>query len=543
MLRLAKSSSSPISVPSNITSNRTINSGGVRVHKVDIVDKITETKSDNTKEPISLAAFMGSKAAGPRLNKPAPQTNSYNAELYDITKHDSPHPIFGKPLIRPPSQTQLTEKPATPPQPQTEVVSSSISENSLVPNQKLVKPSQAKSLAEAMGGQGSSPRLTKPPPTKGYSEATSTPGVSVSHSVSQGRILPGMSSYQLPRPNIPSSVSEPAESSRPSQPAFPTRRISSPVVVPSLSRPIQFQATPSSPLPIITASSTPAPAFLRAIPSTEELHPSLTKLQGRGIVGQRVRAATALKEASSAAEEQSSASPLRKRPSVLDKWQSAVSSSQMSATPILEKTKTSEYTKPTPAYATRRELPGMNLGTSSPHKSHDERTQEIREEVRTPPIRLPGMLPENAQPTAYLPLQVTTISSPILSEPAPLQKTSSVMASTSLNHVSEKDSIPLSLLKKKSQLATVLKNPKRNGTDLPRQMKLMSCKKILSCLIHRFSQKTLPPEVPFRRFWWMNMHNSTCLSTIQSTLHLNPLNRQTDMAVYPVLVSVQQSWM
>lgn len=47
-------------------------------------------------EPISLAAFMGGRATGPRLNKHAPQQDAYDPTQFEQrSKIDAPHPVFG----------------------------------------------------------------------------------------------------------------------------------------------------------------------------------------------------------------------------------------------------------------------------------------------------------------------------------------------------------------------------------------------------------------------------------------------------------------
>ena len=48
-------------------------------------------------EPMSLAAFMGGRATGPRLNKHAPQQDAHDPTQFDQWTHKSaPHPVFGR---------------------------------------------------------------------------------------------------------------------------------------------------------------------------------------------------------------------------------------------------------------------------------------------------------------------------------------------------------------------------------------------------------------------------------------------------------------
>ncbi|KAK0461206.1 uncharacterized protein EV420DRAFT_186624 [Desarmillaria tabescens] len=52
--------------------------------------------SGHRAEPVSLAAFMGGRATGPRLNKHAPQQDAHDpAQFEQRTKIDAPHPVFG----------------------------------------------------------------------------------------------------------------------------------------------------------------------------------------------------------------------------------------------------------------------------------------------------------------------------------------------------------------------------------------------------------------------------------------------------------------
>jgi len=53
--------------------------------------------TDRTRqEPISLAAFMGSRETGPRMNKHAPQQDAHDPTQFDQRSITSPHPVFGK---------------------------------------------------------------------------------------------------------------------------------------------------------------------------------------------------------------------------------------------------------------------------------------------------------------------------------------------------------------------------------------------------------------------------------------------------------------
>lgn len=366
---------------------------------IDVINKrplASESKPNDPKEPISLAAFIGGRATKPVLTKPAPQVN-YDPGLYDFPKHDGPHPIFGRTSTHPSPAQPNANTANISPQPKIEVAPLSVSNNTS-PGQKPTPLVQVMSLAEAVGGQGSGPRLTRSLPVKEDSEVT---GVSAL----QGRPLPGLTKTQNVPP-VPPSASKPAKPSF-SQPS-PTSADS---VARSSHPPVNV-----SPSNIKPESSSPSPAFLRPIPTTEELHPSLTKLQGRGFVGQRVRAVTPSKESSSEHAERTNSSPpdLRKRPSVLDRWQPA------SNTPpaITERTKTFEQMKT-----------AQKLEASPLTRSTNDASKGII--GGSTPVRLPGMASGDVRRSAYKMTEPNPIVTPV---PATTHKSTSVMANTTLNH-------------------------------------------------------------------------------------------------------------
>ncbi|KAF8893984.1 hypothetical protein BD779DRAFT_1467564 [Infundibulicybe gibba] len=53
--------------------------------------------ASRTGEPISLAAFIGGRATGPRLNRHAPQQDAHDPTQFEQRTHiDAPHPVFGR---------------------------------------------------------------------------------------------------------------------------------------------------------------------------------------------------------------------------------------------------------------------------------------------------------------------------------------------------------------------------------------------------------------------------------------------------------------
>jgi len=66
-------------------------------HSLGSLDTLS-TRPSTTKKPesISLAAFMGGRASGPRLNRHAPQQDAHDPTQFDLPDTRAPHPIFGR---------------------------------------------------------------------------------------------------------------------------------------------------------------------------------------------------------------------------------------------------------------------------------------------------------------------------------------------------------------------------------------------------------------------------------------------------------------
>ena len=62
-------------------------------------------------EPVSLAAFMGSRETGPRMNKHAPQQDAHDPTQFEQRTVTSPHPVFGKNGIAMPGLTPRSPGP------------------------------------------------------------------------------------------------------------------------------------------------------------------------------------------------------------------------------------------------------------------------------------------------------------------------------------------------------------------------------------------------------------------------------------------------
>ena len=81
-----------------------------QVHNPDRVGLNKDPKVEN----VSLASFIGGRASGPRLNKPAPQPDAHDPTLFQQPDLSAPHPVFGRGGIAMPGMTtKKTPEPYT----------------------------------------------------------------------------------------------------------------------------------------------------------------------------------------------------------------------------------------------------------------------------------------------------------------------------------------------------------------------------------------------------------------------------------------------
>ncbi|KAK7053405.1 hypothetical protein VNI00_004031 [Paramarasmius palmivorus] len=70
-------------------------------------ERVAHSVGSGRPEPMSLAAFMGGRATGPRLNKHAPQQDAHDPRQFEQRTHiTSPHPVFGRGGIAMPGMTK-----------------------------------------------------------------------------------------------------------------------------------------------------------------------------------------------------------------------------------------------------------------------------------------------------------------------------------------------------------------------------------------------------------------------------------------------------
>lgn len=229
---------------------------------------------------------------------------------------------------------------------------------------------------------------------------------SAPRSHTQGRALPGMSDIKSvdspptitstsPKPVLSRSSSRQDTTSDTSFSSPHTLQKRSPsgstIVMPALARPVQPQVV-VQPSPVAIASQNPSPAFLRVAPSTQDLHPSLSRLQGRGFVEQRVKASSELYGGSPSQQEErgTSSGPSPQRPTILDRWQPALvsrsPSPSLSKTPLIQR----ESTNMTPGVSPSKSVQQLiRPRTTSPGLVKPRVEEAIQE--RAVPVRLPGL--------------------------------------------------------------------------------------------------------------------------------------------------------
>jgi hypothetical protein len=311
-----------------------------------------------TKKPdsISLAAFMGGRATGPRLNKHAPQQDAQDPTQFDQrTNITDPHPVFGMGGIAMPGMTAketastkfrsseqlrggvMDRSMSTEEQPST---FPSTGNGSGSRERAISSPSWGSSYSPSPGDynkadygrrpvtQSSIPDLRTKTPTNAVNTPSSSPPVS--------------SHPHTPRPSGPSTSPVPSSPRKASQ-----------VTTPSLARPIHPVPRQSPTGPQIPTTQNPSRAFLR--PQAEkEPTPSLSRLKGRGFVQNMIKTSSQLEASANEFGGAPRAGP--RKSSVLDRWQPAASTSAGPASPPMSP-------KPTPI----RKSATMDQSSSSPN--------------------------------------------------------------------------------------------------------------------------------------------------------------------------------
>ncbi|KAK0454925.1 hypothetical protein EV421DRAFT_1699786 [Armillaria borealis] len=366
-------------------------------------------------EPISLAAFMGGRATGPRLNKHAPQQDAHDPTQFEQrTKIDAPHPVFGSGGVAMPgmvhggksSQRAVTPSDARTRRPSTPSAASHVNERerSVSPqktgsrDRTISTPSRpANTVKHQVERAQERERSVSPQKSAMRVRTVSTPSQppasvkfkveqahererpvaraslsSISSAPSSSAPIPGKS-LSTPSQTPSSPPPRPYSTGRLSTPSSPSTRASS-VTTPSLARPIQ--PVPRLSLgPHIPASSSPSPAFLK-VPPPKDPTPSISRLQGRGFVQNMVKASKHLEGSSSPPPLEAHRTGNGRKGSVLDRWQPdtirETSPSTSPQAPPMRKARTVGPTEtPTRGFESRElrpmpSLPSMRTPAASP---------------------------------------------------------------------------------------------------------------------------------------------------------------------------------
>lgn len=307
------------------------------------------SKPTPSNAPMSLAAFIGGRATGPRLTKHTPQQDAHDPTQFEQRTHiTAPHPVFGRGGVAMPGMVGRASSNGPRPKEDSPSVNvdRALERDRKISTPSIVTPSESKPtqvINTHITGRSYAIRdrtLSTPAPATIVRTATSpqvpdrlsTPYTSSPVPASRSPVTPTSSVTPL---NQATSISQ-ASSLRS---ASPMRRsqttLSSTTPIPSPSSPKHSISTPSLARPIepaprhslgpqIPASQNPSPAFLRA-PTPKEPTPSISRLQGRGFVQSFVKATTT--QFGESPSGPSSPAPAKResgpKKNVLDRWQFA----------------------------------------------------------------------------------------------------------------------------------------------------------------------------------------------------------------------------
>ncbi|KAJ3525898.1 hypothetical protein NM688_g8332 [Phlebia brevispora] len=302
--------------------------------------------------PMSLAAFIGGKATGPRLNKHAPQPDAHDPTQFEQRTIKGPHPIFGRGGIAMPGMVGkvrgVAESHEDIPSPRggdiyskSSVPSETFTVKSVVqkvelqrqptttqpgairsdsPRQRTFSTPAGPTIARTTFGVSSSsiepkPQLQassrpisySPSPAVTTVKGPSRPSTPKEQPSANNHVFPARANTVSPHPRSPVIRS-------PSPPKTPTLGSS-----PGLAKPIQPSPKPLLQGPQIPLSQNSSPAFLRPS-AAKEPTPSISRLQGRGFVQSMVRASSQLESSSTPSSPSMNDNAPSRKASVLDRW-------------------------------------------------------------------------------------------------------------------------------------------------------------------------------------------------------------------------------
>ena len=301
--------------------------------------KFSPPPASKKPDAVSLAAFIGGRATGPRLNRHAPQQDAHDPTQFEQrTNITAPHPVFGKGGVAMPG---MAAKDASSAMFRTSTQIRGVGNGSQFSSGQSEEP-----VTPFDGGKRTVSRertVSTPGARNTYSEGDYMKPNVIRRPVSQASIrdtqpkIPSsdMSSLSPSTPTASHSYSSRQRGPSTSVPCSPQK----PALIntPSLARPIHPVPRQSPTGPQIPASINPSRAFLRP-PGEKELTPSLNKLKGRGFVQSMIKTSSQLEayatEFGATATTAEKARVTRpRRSSVLDRWQPAASANSSSVSP------------------------------------------------------------------------------------------------------------------------------------------------------------------------------------------------------------------
>ncbi|KAH9945670.1 hypothetical protein B0H21DRAFT_860691 [Amylocystis lapponica] len=347
------------------------------------------SRSTPSAAPISLAAFMGGRATGPRLTRHAPQQDAHDPTQFEQRTHvTAPHPVFGRGGVAMPGMTGKPHIPsnATGTHGERDKLAT-VSNQPVERARKISTPSIPKTFVENVRVQ-ESPVV---PQKTGSWQTTRQRTISTPSGflLSKAEPPPSPSFSPSPRATTPQAQhksSPPPASNSPIPRSSPSFQTFSPSSSSPASRSVpSFQTSPSmahlSPRVSCSTyrSAHQSPAFLRTPPSKEPT-PSISRLQGRGFVQSMVKASSQLEMGvmGSPTLPERTDSPGKKQTPVLDRWQFIPGSPAASPSPPIISP------KPVPLRKTRTVDPDPTPASPTPSSVKPEHTGRPKSRASLP---------------------------------------------------------------------------------------------------------------------------------------------------------------
>ncbi|CEL60808.1 hypothetical protein RSOLAG1IB_04047 [Rhizoctonia solani AG-1 IB] len=389
--------------------------------------------------PMPLAAFMGGRGSGPRLNKPAPQMDTQDSTLFDQSSRRSGPSTTANAFQTAGRATKFNQGVALPglgppprqPSPSTPADKlapcSPRSPRFAPPEEQLVVPQHTRQRTSSWPTKPESPLQGSSPETRSeLARSKTTAGRPRGKSTSS--------------PNSTSKIQRTDSSPAPAF-ATPTRNQSFKAHIAStqgspptfgLARPIRPTppAQDTNKLPLVSSGS---PAFRSTVQaSAKELSPSLTRLQGRGFVGNRVRQADVGASPPNSLGISSSQFGEREKPkragtgNIQGRWQAAIqgqSSSPLTASPVEVPWKRRSLKEPVPVSGDSKIAGIIKHMTGAPQSSSP---------AASPSPQRDGPFDEFGQKVS----PVLTKATPIpITPPSTLQGSNTAIQPKPLNHL------------------------------------------------------------------------------------------------------------